>query len=419
MSMTLRLLARAIELAQAGRMVEARPLLLTVINAEPHNTDAWLWYVHTLAIDSERLAVVDQWLSIEPDNYEAQHLHAKLYAAVHQQSTGIQQRSMTARLARFLLAVLGVLLTASVIYLGVGNDRANRQLTDTTARLETLQHRFDQLQQNYRDLATQYNAVLGQYGRLKSDYDRLSVDYQAVRNQLTNLQARHDQLNSDYQAVRNQLTDSQARYAALEEKAIVPPYIYVHGREVTIAFAKNDKTIERWLVSMDWFERDITRTYTRKTVQLKNEGGAVFQILDFRQFIEPSPWTGVITQLYNEAGTEEAFIREAWNIVTQLTQWTEDKMGETPRFPFDTLLAGGGDCEDTSILLASFIKAAPVNWKVELFYMDLDHPTDPQTVNHVIVRVKTDSHDYYIETTTPDEMEPYRYIPTGWGLSAD
>jgi hypothetical protein len=48
-----------------------------------------------------------------------------------------------------------------------------------------------------------------------------------------------------------------------------------------------------------------------------------------------------------------------------------------PRYPLETFLAGGGDCEDTSILFASMIKAAPVDWEVDLVYMDSDKPDEP------------------------------------------
>lgn len=39
------------------------------------------------------------------------------------------------------------------------------------------------------------------------------------------------------------------------------------------------------------------------------------------------------------------FIYETWNIATQPTAYSED-IGETPRYPLKTFLAGGGDCEE-------------------------------------------------------------------------
>lgn len=62
--------------------------------------------------------------------------------------------------------------------------------------------------------------------------------------------------------------------------------------------------------------------------------------------------------------TDYDFLYETWNIVSQLMVYSED-IGETPRYPLETFLAGGGDCEDTAILFASMIIAAPVDWDVQ------------------------------------------------------
>ncbi|MCJ7583331.1 MAG: hypothetical protein MUO30_00975 [Anaerolineales bacterium] len=65
-------------------------------------------------------------------------------------------------------------------------------------------------------------------------------------------------------------------------------------------------------------------------------------------------------------------------------------------------------------MFASMILAAPVDWKVQLVYMDIDNPNNPQTVNHVIVSIDTDQASYLIETTTNEVMQPYIDGVTGW-----
>jgi transglutaminase-like putative cysteine protease len=110
-------------------------------------------------------------------------------------------------------------------------------------------------------------------------------------------------------------------------------------------------------------------------------------------------------------------VREVWHIVAQLTTYSEE-IEETPRYPLETFLAGGGDCEDTAILLASMIRAAPVDWVVDLVYMDIDNPQDPQDVNHVMVHVDTGQRRYLIETVGDEEMEPFDDV-IGWYLRVD
>lgn len=71
---------------------------------------------------------------------------------------------------------------------------------------------------------------------------------------------------------------------------------------------------------------------------------------------------------------------------------------------------GEGDCEDTSILAASMLKAMPENWNVSLVTMDSDNPASPEELNHVIVYVETGEYSTFIETTSSEEMNPYQEI---------
>jgi len=55
---------------------------------------------------------------------------------------------------------------------------------------------------------------------------------------------------------------------------------------------------------------------------------------------------------YNRHQTDQGRIRAAWNFVTRLNDYVGE-IEETPRFLLETLLMGGGDCEDSAILLGS------------------------------------------------------------------
>ncbi len=132
-------------------------------------------------------------------------------------------------------------------------------------------------------------------------------------------------------------------------------------------------------------------------------------------YVQTEPFREKMEELYFQSPSNEAFIRQVWGIVTQLTLYTEEE-GDIPRYPLETLLAGGGDCEDLSILFASMIKAAPMDWQVDLVLMDTVHQSDPQSVDHMIVHVDTGQKDYLIEATSNQEMLPYSGDFSGWYL---
>ncbi|MDE1818589.1 MAG: hypothetical protein KGI19_08310 [Thaumarchaeota archaeon] len=66
---------------------------------------------------------------------------------------------------------------------------------------------------------------------------------------------------------------------------------------------------------------------------------------------------------------------------------------------------GHGDCKDKSILIATMLRSSShtANWNISLEEMDYYNPTDPKTMNHIIVMVNTGQKTYAIESTaTPD-----------------
>jgi hypothetical protein len=239
-------------------------------------------------------------------------------------------------------------------------------------------------------------------------------------------------LQHQYTVVKMQYTQLETIYASLDKKyqelsdvAITPPYISIQGRDMKIAFIGLDKKINYWEVPFDTLEYELYRgNYVREfaanssaMLSLHDEAGNNYSVEDMSLFVDSSSFEQVIPNLYQRSGSDDAFIREVWNIVTQLDTYSAE-IGEKPRFPLETFLAGGGDCDDTAVLLASMLLAAPVKWKIQLVYMDIDHPTNPQTVNHVIVFVDTGIRKYFIETTTHEIMEPYTNGVTGWYYDA-
>jgi hypothetical protein len=280
----------------------------------------------------------------------------------------------------------------------------------SATRISSLSNQVDQLR-------GEYNALEESYRALGSDFDTLYTNHSA-------LVYKHNGLLNDYNALVEQHNTLLGEYDWFKSIAITPPYILTNGRNVHLAFNKTDGSIIYWDVPFSALEQNLERGNVLRdrihsgsrdyALHLRNTNtGEDFYVSDYRFFVDRNPFVNVMRDLYDQSADSDAFIREVWNIVAQLTTYSAD-IADTPRYPLETLLAGGGDCEDTAILFASMVLAAPVDWKVQLVYMDSDHPTSPLTMNHLSIHVVTDRYAYDVETTSKSEIDPYPDGVNGW-----
>ena len=431
MAMSSRLIQRARQLRQAGNFVDARAILDAVLASEPDNEAAWQLRLEVSESLTDREAALRALLRLQPDDEGWRDQLAILNAS----RTPAQQKHHQYRRLYWGAAVLVLLVAAAATYF-VSHNPLQADVDRLTDHIHSLTSSYNQLERQYLGLVANYDALQTDHLQLQRDLDQLKNQHVALRQQhveLTaqyqTLQQQHAKLAADYQTLQTDFANLRAysdqlnaSYTTFRNIAVAPPYIYIHGRQVTMAFVKLDGNIERWDVPFDRLENDLERGHQVRAndnaqlpvLSLTNTNtGEHYKVVDFRPLVEGRTFSQVIPALYLSSGSEEQFLQEAWNIVSQLTVYSEE-IAETPRYPLETLLAGGGDCEDTSILLASLVKAAPVNWKVYLLYMDGDHPTAPQTVNHVVVYVDTGWHQYTIETTSHQNMLPYSSGVDGW-----
>jgi hypothetical protein len=101
----------------------------------------------------------------------------------------------------------------------------------------------------------------------------------------------------------------------------------------------------------------------------------------------------------------------------QLTVYSEE-ITETPQWSGETMTLGTGDCEDFAILMGSLLMAgnehAHYGMTVQMVYMDTDNPTNPQTVNHVLLYVTyEDESKEFVDSTSTDVLSPWSEI-VGW-----
>jgi hypothetical protein len=138
-------------------------------------------------------------------------------------------------------------------------------------------------------------------------------------------------------------------------------------------------------------------TYPIQIIQYSD--GRQHEIGEFSDYVETS-FANVIDDVYENSSSDSNFIYEIWYIVSQLTTYSLD-IGEHPRYALETLTRGGGDCEDTAILMADMFKSSKhtKNWNIQMVYFDSDNPSDPQLVNHVALTVNTGEKFGILETT--------------------
>lgn len=232
---------------------------------------------------------------------------------------------------------------------------------------------------------------------------------------------------------------SLSDYELSQLDSLTPPYTYTEGRTIHTVFKLSNGELSHWVTPAESYDSFVTTEYfmnefdlatlrwlkaSRATDYYDNYAGKYVNLapagqiketittVDYRPFVETETMKPIADELYDMSSTDEEFVKEVFNMLKQITTYTEDVDGEA-HFPLTTLLSAGGDCEDTAILTASLLKAARPDWRVDLVYMDADNPEDPIEFNHVAVYVDTGEYTTFIETTSKDEMNPYTNV-VGW-----
>jgi len=253
-----------------------------------------------------------------------------------------------------------------------------------------------------------------QLSQMTTELTQRNSELASLRNQYNDLQSSHEELCNEYDELLAEYTDTQLKYIdALEElgQSLKVPYTAISGREITCAWEDMDGELHMWTWPVDTYRAWIESPKPSETVLL-NCGGTVYTLHDFVPYVRADFFSTVIPSFYQECADEWTFAQEVFNLVTQLTVYSED-IGEVPRWPVETITEAGGDCEDLAILFASLIKAAPYTYDLELIYMDADNPTDTQEPNHVIVKIGNNDWTVFAECTSAQGWDYYDRV-VGW-----
>lgn len=380
-------LKNAISLIKQGEKQKAFQILSFITTNDPNNESAWLWTTTCVSSAEDRIICLEKVLSINPDNLQAKNYYQRLLDErrndpryFQKPITNIEQGETVKSLTRKPGIPWGLVAVFSLV-----------SIFCMTA------------------------VLIGS----NISFNTRTQDLQAEN---TSLRQENSTVQSTNFRLQNEIDVLKKKYDDLNKRAVVPPYIMTKQRNITVAFNKLDGSVDAWELPFDAFENELERGDIARSIvgqssnlqHLHSDDGRDFYVEDMTLFVDPSSFDKVIPELYYETGNnEEKFIKEVWNFVTQISLYSEE-IGETPRYPLETLNAGGGDCEDSAILFASMILAAPVDWKVQLVYMDMDNPTNPQNPNHVAVHIDTGTSEYLIETTSNVSMQPYTGGVKGW-----
>lgn len=448
MSMSSHLLERGARLWKSGQQAQAHKIFETIIYNDRRNEAAWLWFIYTLSTNPEKIAALENFLTIFPGHptgtkallrlkqEEKQRVSLKAAVPTVQkkresipQVRGVTRRESPSAAARkpgflpWLLVVLGLcILFFSAGTFATRYNALESRYESVIANRDLISRNFEQLSKDYETLKSENSGLTNEYNSLVGRYNSLSNEYVALQGNYENLSAEHASLKTTYDSLLTDYNYTVQSYSAFQQVAISPPYIYTRERKVHLVFKKLDGSLLRWTIDSDWLEYhlrrgDELRKHLNYDLSLYNEfTDETYSVVDDRDFIDATPFTNLMADLYAASPNDYAFLNEVWNIVAQLTAYTSE-IQETPRFPMETLLSGGGDCEDHAILFASMILAAPTSWEVKFIYMDGEHPNQPQTMNHVIVQVVTSGGPYLVEATSKVSMNPYTDGVYGWSYS--
>ena len=163
------------------------------------------------------------------------------------------------------------------------------------------------------------------------------------------------------------------------------------------------------------FKEEIADSMGIDTVLL-NHNGRTFSFQDFTSFKSLS-FINTVDSIYDNSDSNENFIWEVWYVVSQLTVYDKDVNSNSEgRYSLETMVRTGGDCEDLAILIADMLKSSKhtKDWIIQLVYLDMDNPTDPINLNHVVVYVNDGTNNYYIESTASPSWEYYPNGISGW-----
>jgi len=224
------------------------------------------------------------------------------------------------------------------------------QAESLQADLSALDAEFDALTAEHQELQSQLQELQGEHESLSEEHETLVGEYEM-------LQGQYQQLTSEYESL---LSDYEAAFGGLE---FPPGSIPVKEREYTWTWEGAERSVSVTVPEalFDYYSAKARYTqgdyigyvlhpYDDEYVRVLAREFEVFRI--------------------DEGLTEGEVMELAISFIQSLDYVTDQSsggIGDYPNFPLETLVDGEGDCEDTSILLASLLES--MGYRVSLLLL--------------------------------------------------
>ncbi|MEM7334625.1 MAG: hypothetical protein AAF490_21290 [Chloroflexota bacterium] len=426
MSRNVSLLRRAIHFVQAGELQKARYLLISILKEDKSNEMAWKWLVETYPTTREKYLVYQKWQKEMPMSREAAQ-------GLQQFSTVYFPAPQTKRLSQSLvedappvwsLALIFILTFGLAFWIFTANQTAVAQTSPEPEPVSqsltavkqpasdaSLEHTIIILENQNEGLNLEIQIVEGQNQQLIDENVSLSQEMATVTQQLLAAQNREENLSVEIGQLKQDVTELQTFIA----EQIELPNVLIHDENLLFNFNRsNGQPLQfevpyQMLVDTNKLSEKSHQFHRYQSVSAGNMTGSV---LDCRFFIQSAIFEALMRDLNQEYSDKFLVMEQAWLIVSQV-ELTDSQLSETPQFPLETLINGGG-VEDKAILLASMLKAAPVQWDVSLYYVDATSINIKHSPNDLMLKVVFDGHTFYLD---PDgtTMNPYETVD-GWEI---
>jgi len=267
----------------------------------------------------------------------------------------------------------------------------------------------DEYFEKYKDWAKREISKYQDYSKsLKSRIDDLDKELSYTKGELEKWKFYSKELEQSLDRI-------SFEYEKYTEAESLKPKTTIYEQKVMWGVSDSKGNRYNWSMPIESYEDLIRATEPLDTLPLENtKTGEIFTVRDHTKFVR-SGFTKVIDQVYDNAGSDSNFVYEVWYIVSQLTTYSYD-IGEDPRWALETLSRGGGDCEDTAILIAEMINSSEhtKNWEISLVYFDAHNPKNPKAMNHVAVYIDDGKRNYFIESTAKDDPYAWPDGVKGW-----
>ena len=255
---------------------------------------------------------------------------------------------------------------------------------------------YEELQVNEK-LQVKYEELQVKYEKLRTDRDKISLQNKDLEQALE--KSRGQTMKQIIESTRNQLKPSTS----------------IIDQKINWHVSDSKGNVYDWFMPVETYEWYVRAYEPQDMLTFKiTSTNEIITVRDHTKFIQSS-FKDVIDEVYDNSENDADFVREVWYIVSQLTTYSYD-IEEDPRWALETLSRGGGDCEDTAILIIDMLKSSKhtKNWKIELVYFDSDNPQDPKTANHVAVNINDGQYNYLVESTAKDDPYAWPLGVTGW-----